>query len=160
MATTEFQHVRLSMLGDVALVEIRTRDLQDHRTGLELGFELARVLDLDRARRILLDFRRAAFMSSTSFAALFKLVNQARASGREVRFCSMAPDVLAGAEVVGLPKIVQIHQDQAAGLKAFTPGGRTRAGADRPHQVRGGTSGCASPGASSPPESDPIPPGP
>jgi hypothetical protein len=32
----------------------------------------------------------------------------------------MAPGVLAGAEVVGLPKIVEIHKDQAEGLKAFT----------------------------------------
>jgi anti-anti-sigma factor len=119
MTTTEFQHFRLSMLGDVALVEILTRDLQGYKTGLELGFELARVLDLDRARRILLDFRRAAFLSSSSFAALFRLVSHARASGREVRFCSMAPDVLAGAEVVGLPKVVPIHQDQTAGLRAF-----------------------------------------
>jgi anti-anti-sigma factor len=120
MSTPEFQHLRLSMVGDVALVEIRTRDLLGPRTGLELGSELACVLAQDRARRILLDFRRTAFVSSSSFAALFKLLNQARASGRQVRFCSMSPGVLAGAEVVGMPKIVEIHQDQAEGLKAFT----------------------------------------
>jgi anti-anti-sigma factor len=107
-------------VGDVALVEIRTRELLGPKTGLELGSELARVLAQDGARRILLDFRRTAFVSSSSVAALFKLVNQARASAKQVRFCSMAPGVLAGAEVVGLPKIVEIHKDQAEGLKAFT----------------------------------------
>jgi anti-anti-sigma regulatory factor len=121
MATPDFQHVRLNMVGDVALVEILTRNLQGPKAGHELGTELALVLAQDGARRILLDFRRAAFLSSSSFAALFKLVNKARADGRVVKFCSMAPGVLAGAEVVGLPKIVEIHKDQLSGLQAFAP---------------------------------------
>jgi anti-sigma B factor antagonist len=121
MATPDFQHLRLNMVGDVALVEILTRNLQGPKAGLELGSELALVLAQDGARRILLDFRRAAFLSSSSFAALFKLVNRARADGRTVKFCSMAPGVLAGAEVVGLPKIVEIHKDQLSGLQAFAP---------------------------------------
>jgi anti-anti-sigma regulatory factor len=109
------------MVGDVALVEILSRNLQGPKAGNELGSELAVILAKDDARRILLDFRRAAFLSSSSFAALFKLVNRARAAGRVVKFCSLAPGVLAGAEVVGLPKIVEIHKDQLSGLQSFAP---------------------------------------
>jgi anti-anti-sigma regulatory factor len=119
MTTPNFQHVRLSMVGDVALVEIRTRDLQGPKAGKELGSELAMVLAQDWARRILLDFHRTAFLSSSGFAALFKMVNQAKAAGREVKFCAMVPGVLVGAEVVGLPKVVEIHKDQAGALKSF-----------------------------------------
>ncbi len=122
MPTPNFQHLRLSMVGDVALVEIRTKDLQGPKAGKELGSELAMVLAQDWARRILLDFHRTAFLSSSGFAALFKLVNQAKASGRQVKFCGMAPGVLSGAEVVGLPKLVEIHEDHAGALKAFTAG--------------------------------------
>ena len=121
MVTPDFQHLRLTMVGDVALIEILTRNLQGPRAGHELGSELALVLAQDEARRILVDFRRAAFLSSSSFAALFKLVNRARAAGRMVKFCSMVPGVLAGAEVVGLPKIVEIHKDQLTGLQAYAP---------------------------------------
>ena len=122
MSTPEFEHLRLSMVGDVALVEILTSDLKGPKAGLEFGTELARVLANDGARRILLDFRRTAFVSSSSLAALFKLVNQARARGRELKFCSMTPGVFSGAAVVGLPRIVEILQDQTAGLRAFTAG--------------------------------------
>src|SRR6185312_6490323 len=87
MSTPEFEHLRLSMVGDVALVEILSRDLQGPKAGQEFGTELALVLAQDAARRILLDFRRTAFVSSSSLAALFKLVNQARAGGRELKFC-------------------------------------------------------------------------
>ncbi len=84
MSSPNFQHLRLSMVGDVALVEVHTKDLQGPKAGKELGTELALVLAQEWARRILLDFHRTAFMSSSGFASLFKLVNQARAVGREV----------------------------------------------------------------------------
>lgn len=119
MATPDFQHLRLTMVGDVTLVEILSRNLQGPKVGKELGADLARILARDEARRILLDFRRAAFLSSSTFAALFKLLNRARADGRVVKFCGLAPGVLAGAEVVGLPKVVEIHKDQLAGLQSF-----------------------------------------
>jgi anti-anti-sigma regulatory factor len=121
MASPDFQHLRLTMVGDVALVEILTRNLLGPKAGQELGSELSEVLALDEARRILVDFRRAAFLSSSSFAALFKLVTRARTSGKLVKFCAMVPGVLAGAEVVGLPKIVEIHKDQLTGLQAYAP---------------------------------------
>ena len=119
MPTPDFHHLRLSMVGDVAVVEIRTRDLTGPKAGQELGSELALVLAQDSARRILLDFHRTAFLSSSSFGALFRLVKQARTGGIQVKFCGMASGVLVSAEVVGLPKIVEIHGDQSAGLKAF-----------------------------------------
>ncbi len=121
MSTPNFHHLRLSMVGDVALVEVHTKDLQGPTAAKELGSELALVLAQEWARRILVDFQRTAFLSSSGFAALFKLANQARADGRQVKICGMAPGVMIGAEVVGLPKVVEIHEDQEAALKAFTP---------------------------------------
>jgi anti-anti-sigma factor len=108
------------MVGDVALVEVRTKDLQGPKAGKELGSELALVLALESARRILVDFCRTAFMSSSGFAALFKFVDQARTDGRQVKLCSMAPGMMIGAEVVGLPKVVEIYENQAEALKSFT----------------------------------------
>ncbi len=114
-----FQHLRLSMVGDIALVEIHTKDFQGPKAGKELGYELATVLAQDWACRIVVDFHRTSFMSSSGFAALFKLVNQARASGRQVKFCAMVKGVMTGAAVVGLTKIVEVHEDRAGALKAF-----------------------------------------
>ncbi len=122
MASPDFQHLALSMVGDVALVELRTKDLQGPRAGQELGNELAMVLAQDWARRIVVDFRRTAFLSSSGFAALFKLVSRAREDGRQLKFCGFAPGMLIGAEVVGLPKVVEFHETQDAALKSFAAG--------------------------------------
>lgn len=121
MSSPSFQHLRLSMVGHVALVEIQTRDLQGPKAGRELGSELSLVLAQDWSRHMLLDFQRTAFLSSSGFAALFKLVSQARADGRLVKFCGMTQGVLIGAEVVGLSKIVEIHENQSGALKSFPP---------------------------------------
>ena len=119
MSSPDFQHLRLSMVKDVAVVEIRTRDLQGPMLAQELGTELALVAAQEWARRLLVNFRRVTYLSSTGFAALFKLVSRARAEGREVKLCGMANGVRLGAEIVGLQKLVEIHDDEAAALRTF-----------------------------------------
>ena len=119
MSSPDFQHLRLSMVKDVAVVEIRTRDLQGPMLARELGTELALVASQEWARRLLVNFRRVTYVGSTGFAALFKLVTQARAEGREVKLCGMNNGVRLGAEIVGLPKLVEIHDDEAAALRSF-----------------------------------------
>jgi anti-anti-sigma factor len=119
MPRPDFQHLRLSMVKDVAVVEIRTRDLQGPRLARELSTELALVTAQEWARRLLVDFRRVSYLGSTGFAALFKLVARARAEGREVKLCGMENGVRLGAEIVGLQKLVEIHDDEAAAMRTF-----------------------------------------
>lgn len=122
MAAAQFQHLKLSMDGDVALVEIVARDVHGPALARELGDELALVLAQDWAKKILLDFRRVTFLSSTGFAAIFQLVGRAKAEGREVKICGMEHGVRLGAEIIGLDGVVEIHDDEAAALHAFARG--------------------------------------
>ena len=119
MSSPDFQHLRLSMVKDVAVVEIRTKDLQGPMLAQDLGTELALVTAQEWARRLLVDFRRVTYVSSTGFAALFKLLSRARAEGREVKLCGMGNGVRLGAEIIGLQKLVEIHDDEAAALRTF-----------------------------------------
>ena len=119
MANPDFQHLRLSMVKDVAVVEIRTKEIHSPQLAQELGHELATVTAQDWAKRVLVNFRRVAFLSSTGFAAMFKLVIRALAEGREVKLCAMDPGVRLGAEIVGLDKVAEIHDDEGAALRAF-----------------------------------------
>jgi anti-sigma B factor antagonist len=128
MADAVFQHLRLSMVKDVAVVEIRTKEIHGLQLAQELGQELAVVIAQDWAKRVLVNFRRVAFLSSTGLAAIFKLVSRARVEGREVKLCNMDPGVRLGAEIVGLDKVAEIHDDEGAALRAFA---RARAVAGR-----------------------------
>src|SRR5271166_3588792 len=119
MADADFQHLHVSMVKDVAVVEIRTKEVHGTKPAQELGAELALVTAQDWARRLLVNFRRVGFLSSTGFAVLFKLVTRAKAEGREVKFCNMDPGVRLGAEIVGLDKIAEIHDSENKALLAF-----------------------------------------
>ena len=119
MADADFQHLRLSMVKDVAVVEILTKDIHGPQLARELGHELAVVTVQDWAKRVLVNFHRVGFLSSTGFAAIFKLVSRARVEGREVKLCGMDPGVRLGAEIVGLDKVAEIHDDEGAARRAF-----------------------------------------
>ena len=119
MANDDFRHVRLSMVNDVTVVEIHTKELHGPELALELSRELAVVAAQDWAKRVVVSFRRVGFLNSTGFAAIFKLLSRARVEGREVKLCDMKPGVRLGAEIVGLDKIAEIHTDEGAALRAF-----------------------------------------
>ena len=119
MPDFDFKHIRVSMVKDVAVVEIRTKELHGPIPAQELGAELALVTAQDWARRLLVNFRRVSFLSSTVFAALFKLVRRAKAEGRQVKFCGVEPGVRLGAEIIGVDKITEIHSNESSALLAF-----------------------------------------
>jgi anti-anti-sigma factor len=119
MSAPEFQHIRMSMVKDVVLVEIVSTNLQTPKPAQELGAELNQVAQQDWAKRMLVDFRKIRYLSSTGFAVLFGLVTRAKAAGREVKFCNMDPDVRVGADIVGLPGLVEIHESEESALRAF-----------------------------------------
>jgi anti-sigma B factor antagonist len=119
MQATEFRHLNMSMVKDVAVVEISTKEVHDPNLGRELASELAMVAAQEWAQRLLINFRRVTFLNSTGFAAIFHLVREAQAEGRQVKLCGMEHGVLLGAEIVGLQKVVEIHNDEASALRAF-----------------------------------------
>jgi anti-anti-sigma factor len=119
MTDADFQHLRMSMVQDVAVIEIRTKELQGVQLAQELGHELAMVIVQDWARRILIDFHKVNYLSSTGFAEIFKLVSRAKAEGREVKLCGMEHGVRLGAEIVGLDKVAEIHQNERSALAAY-----------------------------------------
>jgi anti-sigma B factor antagonist len=119
MPDADFQHIRVTMVKDVAVVEIRTKELHGPMLSQGLGAELAMVTAQEWARRLLVNFGRVGFLSSTGFAALFNVVRRAKADGREVKFCGMELGVRLGAEIIGLDKIVEIHETEGSALLAF-----------------------------------------
>ena len=52
-------------------------------------------------RRLLLDFHKVDYFSSTGFAVLFRWSPRRGRKGIEVKFCRMNPAVELGAEIVG-----------------------------------------------------------
>ena len=119
MSEPEFTHIRMSSVGDVVLIELTTKDIQGPKLAQELGAELTQVIAQDWAKRLLLDFHKVAYFSSTGYAVVFRLAADAKKKGIDLKFCSLDPAVELGAEIVGLDKVAEIHETQESALKAF-----------------------------------------
>jgi anti-sigma B factor antagonist len=122
MPDPEFQYIRVTMVKEVAVVEVLVKDIQGPKAAQDLGAELGLVAAQQWAQRLLVNFSRVGFMSSTGFAILFRLVSQAKAEGRQVKLCRMEPGMRLGAEIVGLDKVTEIHPTEESALRAFEQG--------------------------------------
>jgi len=119
MSSLSFEHIQNSMAGDVAVVEIISKDLRGPDAALSLGNELNAVASQEWANKLLLNFREVRFLSSTGFAVLVKLITQVNDAGRAIKFCEMDPDVRVGADIIGLSRYVEIYPTEAEALKTF-----------------------------------------
>jgi anti-sigma B factor antagonist len=115
----DFEHIRLSRLDDVVLIEILSSDVQGPDRATRFSAELIAVADQESADSILLDMRRCVYFSSMGYSALFKLVKQAKERQRLVKFCNMHPDVKVGADIIGLYHVVEIYDSRESALEAF-----------------------------------------
>jgi anti-sigma B factor antagonist len=122
MTTPDSEYLRLSLVEDVVLVEIMSKDVQGPDRAQAFSAELAAVVGQDPARPILVDLCRTGYLSSMGYSALFKVVKEAKARQRPIKFCCIDPDVRVGADAVGLYKVVDIYDSRESALAAFAKG--------------------------------------
>ena len=107
-----------SLLRDVdgvVVIEMVSKDIQGPDMAREFIAELMTVVEQGDRKPIVLNLRRAKHFSSMGYAALFKLVKNAKERQRPVRFCSMHDDVRVGGEGVSdLLSAVLVKVDSAA----------------------------------------------
>jgi anti-sigma B factor antagonist len=122
MSSANVPHLKTTMAGDVAVVEVLTRELKFPAVAQELGGELSLVAAQDWAKRLLINLNRVKYLSSTGFGVLVSVVRKARIEGRQVKFCNLDPEVRIGADIIGLDKVAEIYDTEPAALKAFRDG--------------------------------------
>lgn len=119
MSNVEFQHIRTNMVGDVAVVEVLTKELRFPAQAQELGRELELVSGQEWAKKLLVNMQHVKYLSSTGFAILFHLVKQARDGASVVKFCGFHPEVRIGADIIGLDKLAELFDTEHEALKSF-----------------------------------------
>jgi anti-sigma B factor antagonist len=120
MSTVEFEHIKTSMVEDVAVAEVLPHELRFPQQAQELGKELTLVASQSWANRLLVNMSRVKYISSTGFAVLMSLVKQARDQGSRVKICGLHPEVRIGADIIGLDKIAELHDTEHEALKSYT----------------------------------------
>ncbi len=110
--------VRWSRAGNVAVVEILRREIQERGAAVALGKQLRSLL-VSGEKLLLLDFGRIRVMSSAAFGALLIFSKEVEAANGVLRICSMEPAVRFGADTCGLGRFIPVHDDMPSALAAF-----------------------------------------
>ncbi len=105
--------------GDVLVVKVQSQQIRHPSAATEFGDEVRDLLRREPAQKVLLDFSENDFLSSTAFATLINLSREVSAAGGELKLSALHPDVLRGANIIGLGRVVEIHEDEASALHAF-----------------------------------------
>jgi anti-anti-sigma factor len=125
MPDPAYKQISATMVEDVVVIEIKTKEFQHPAVAQELGNELSRAAAEFRARKFLVDFAGVKYLGSVGFAALSRTVKTVRGAGGQIKFCNMAPSILAaadmifGAEIVGSQLAVEIHDSRVRALVSF-----------------------------------------
>jgi anti-anti-sigma factor len=118
MARDAHNHFDLQMHGGVAVATVVSPEIRHPGPAQELGAELARLVEHDKLTRVVIDLSHTRYLSSTAFAVLLSFAKKVEAAHGQLRIAGMQPDVLVGANIIGLGRIVEIHPDVASALAA------------------------------------------
>ena len=120
MSKPEFEFITMSMVGDVAVVEVLAKELRFPNQAQEFAEELGLVVAQEWAAKTLINLSRTNFISSTSFAVFFRLVSKAKEQGRSIKFCGLSEDVRIGADIIGLDKLAEIYDTEDEAIESFS----------------------------------------
>jgi len=128
-ATPDFENIKMSMVDDVAVVEVLAKEVRFPQQAQELSYELGLVIAQDWAKKTLINLSRTKYFSSTGFAVLAGLVKKARELGHVLKFCALSDELRVGADIIGLDKLASIYATEDDALIAFAQPGA----GDAPH---------------------------
>lgn len=117
MPTGSQQHLGVEDVGGVTVVEILTPRLVDLDDIKHFGEQLVALVDERGVRKLVLNFSRVKFFSSTALAKLFTLKKRLDEVGGELRLCSISPDIAPVFKIVKNP--FSIHKDEVSAVSSF-----------------------------------------
>jgi anti-sigma B factor antagonist len=121
MAAGFDEFVRWSNVDGVAVFEVVVRELNDPTTAQRFGATLKKLIAVRASNRMVLDFQRTEYMSSTGFGTLLEFARAAGASKIRIALCGLTPSVRLGANILSLGRFIPIFEDAASAVAALRP---------------------------------------
>lgn len=108
-------NVSESTEGDVVVVSIEGR----LDTATSADFDFALEPHAEEATRLLVDLSGIQYVSSAGLRVFLMLAKKLQKTGGKLVLCNMSSSVREVFDIAGFSKILQIEDDQEAGLKAL-----------------------------------------
>ena len=100
--------LRLSVNGNVTIIELLDRKILDGVNILQIGEQLTALVAQAAQPRFVLDFTNVAHLSSSALGVLITLSKRVREKGGQLRLCGIQPALLEVFTITRLNEIFQI----------------------------------------------------
>ncbi|HID75939.1 MAG TPA: anti-sigma factor antagonist [Planctomycetaceae bacterium] len=110
---------------DVVVVYFRQAKILDESTIRQIGEEFKNLtIEAAASRKLLLNFERVEFMSSSMVGQIIRLNKQCKQDKVRLKLCGISPSIMEVFNLMRLRKVLEIHDDEEEALEAFGSGRR------------------------------------
>ena len=98
------------------VARLKAREIRHPELAVELGAQLRALVEQHNRLRVVIDLRDTRYLSSTAFAALLNLGRLLQQHGGKLALCQLDPDVLIGAQIIGIAQVAPIFSTEAEAI--------------------------------------------
>ena len=105
--------------GEVLVVYFEDAQILDESKIQQISEELMALVDKVPHGKLLLNFSKVKFMSSSVLGRLVHLNKKCKKDQVDLKMCNIAPDIMEVFKITRLIRVFDIHEDENAALEAF-----------------------------------------
>lgn len=115
----EYRRLDVTEVGEVTVVRFRDHKIIEDINIQELGQELFQLVEVDRRKKLLLNFSQVDFLSSAALGKLITLDKKVKAHGGMLKLSNIRPEIYEVFVITKLNRLFDIKDDEADALEAF-----------------------------------------
>ena len=104
---------------DVTVVNLNDFSILDAQQVEELGGELNHLVDDRACRKIVIDFTKVKFLSSSALGVLIRLQKKARDIKGSIALCGLRKELMQVFKITSLDKLFDFYETEEQALSAF-----------------------------------------
>ena len=116
----DYRRIEVLEVGDVTVVRFRDHKIIEDINIQELGQELFQLVEVEKRRKLLLNFAAVDFLSSAALGKLITLDKKMKAAHGTLRLSHIRPEIYEVFAITKLNRLFDIKEDDNTALAAFS----------------------------------------
>lgn len=114
------ERIDVKKVADITIATCKDMKLNDDLVIQEWGDQLLALLDDRACRKLLVNFERVLFMSSSALRALITLNKKSKEVQATLFLCGIDDNIMEAFRITRLDNVFQIKKNEDEGVRAFT----------------------------------------
>ncbi len=114
------ERIDVKKVADITIATCKDMKLNDDLVIQDWGDQLLALLDDRACRKLLVNFERVLFMSSSALRALITLNKKSKETQATLYLCGIDDNIMEAFRITRLDNVFQIKKNEDEGIRSFT----------------------------------------